>query len=114
MCHWTGWPRYLDARGGESLASLVYVGHPDREVAKGAAQRVGFGLIPVVGQLDHGIVGLVAISDKGESELAGRVIAFAQQLHTEQLGIEIQRGVEIAHPDHRMQKSELVGAGDRL
>ena len=44
----------------------------------------------------------------------GSVIAFAQQLHTEQLGIEIQRGVEIAHPDHRMQKSELVGAGDRL
>src|SRR5262249_19604377 len=53
-------------------------------------------------------------SDKSQSELSGRIIAFAQHLHPEQVGVKIQRGVEIAHSDHRVQQSELLGVRYRL
>ena len=59
-------------------------------MAEGGAQRIRLFLVPIVGQLDDRAVGLIAVADKGQGELAGRVIALAQQLHAEQLGIETQ------------------------
>ena len=83
-------------------------------MTKGAAQVVGLRLAPIVGQLDHRVVALVAVTDKGEGELPARVISFAQQLHSEQIGIKLQRRVKIADPDHRVQEPKLVGVGSRL
>src|ERR1051325_278108 len=101
--------RDLDPGGGEALAGLVDIRNANREVAKTAAQRIGLLLIPVVGQLNDRAVGLVAIADKGERELAGWVVALPQQLHAELLGVELQRFVQILDPEHRVQ--EPGGAG---
>ena len=54
-----------------------------RQMAEAAAQRVRFRLIPVVGQLDHRVALLVAVADKSERELAGRIVALADQVHAE-------------------------------
>ena len=104
MRHRAGRARHLDPGGGELFAGLVDIGHADREMAEGAAQRIGLRLIPVMGQLDHRRIGFVAIADKRQGELAGRVIALAQQLHAEQLGVEMQRFVEVLDPEHRVQQ----------
>ena len=57
--------RYFYARGTEALARFVDIGHPDREVAKCTTQGIWLGLLPIMGQLDYGVTGLVAIPDKG-------------------------------------------------
>src|SRR5436190_5517644 len=61
--------RDLDPCGGKLLAGLVDVRHANREMAEAAAERIGLGLLPIVGQLDDRAVVLVAIADKGEGEL---------------------------------------------
>jgi len=81
MGHRTSGPRDLDTCCGEAFAGLVDVGNTDREMAKRAAQIIRLGLIPVMGQFDHRIVVLVAVADKSQGELAGRIVAFSQQLH---------------------------------
>src|SRR6516162_10804288 len=89
MRHRAGWSRDFDTRRGETLAGLVNVRHANREVAKGATQIVRLGLVPIVGQLDHSIAGLVAIPNKSECKFSRWVIAFAQDLHAEQIAVEI-------------------------
>src|SRR5207302_9078261 len=74
MRHRAGRTRDLDPGGAELLARLVDIGHADCEMTKGAAEIVGLGLFPVVGQLDHRRIGLLAVADKGKGELAGRVV----------------------------------------
>src|SRR5205814_8640294 len=92
------------------LASLVDVRHADREMAEAAAEGIGLRLLPIMGQLDDGAVVLIAIADKGQGEFAGRIVALAQQLHAELLGVEMQRLIEILDAKHRVQKA---GSGDR-
>ena len=69
MRHRPGRARDLDPGGAQLPAGLVDIGHADREMPEGAAERVGFGLLPVMGQLDDRAVGLVAIADKGQRDL---------------------------------------------
>ena len=88
MRHRTSRPRDVDARRSKALAGLVDVRNTDRQMTKGTAQVIGLGLTPVMGQLDHGIAALVAVTDKGEGKLPGRIIAFAQQPHPKQVGIK--------------------------
>src|SRR5580692_8208904 len=69
MRHRPGRARDLDAGLGEALAGRVDIGHADGEMAEPAAERVGLGLLPIMGQFDHRAVLLVAIADEGEGEL---------------------------------------------
>src|ERR1700757_5000954 len=108
MRHRTGRARNFDTGRSETLAGLVNVWQANREVAKGATQIVRLGLVPIVGQLDHSTAALVAIPDKSEGEFARWVIAFAQHLHAEQIAVEIERGIEIPYPDHRVQQPGFV------
>jgi hypothetical protein len=85
MRHRTRWSRDLDTRRSKALAGLVDVRNTERQMTEGAAQVVGFGLVPVMGQLDHSIAALVAVTDKGEGKLPAGIIAFAQQLHPEKV-----------------------------
>src|SRR5580658_6069342 len=50
-------------------ARLVCVGHADREMPERIALVVALGA-PVMGQLDDGVILLVAVADEGEGELA--------------------------------------------
>src|SRR5439155_12284130 len=80
MRHRAGRTGDLDPGRAERFARLVDVRHADRQMAEGAAEAIRLFLAPIMGQLDDRAVGLLAIADKGEGELAGRVVALAQQL----------------------------------
>ncbi|MDT4885529.1 hypothetical protein FQZ97_1217680 [compost metagenome] len=57
---------------------------------------------PVVGQLDHAVVGFIAVADEGQGELAVRIILAAQQGHAEHFGIEDDGFVQVADTQHGM------------
>ena len=109
MRHRTSRPRDLDARRSKALAGPVDIRNTDRQMTEGAAQTIGARPGPSYELARSPYWALVAVTDKGEGKLPGRIIAFAQQLHPKQVGIESQQRVEIADPDHRVQEAELVG-----
>ena len=78
VSHRAGGARDLDSRSGKALAGLADVGNTDRQVTKGGTQIIRLGLVPVMGQLDHRVAALVAVTDKGEGKLPARIITFAQ------------------------------------
>lgn len=79
MRHRPGRPGDFDAGLRQPLTGRVDIGHTNRKMTEASAERIGFGLIPVMGQLDDGIVLFIAVADEGKSELAGRVLAPADQ-----------------------------------
>src|SRR5580658_4780809 len=83
-------PRDLDAFLGERRAGGIGIGNADRQMAEGRADRVRLFLVPVVGELDHGIAGLLAVADEGEAIAALRHLLLAQELHAEQPRVEIE------------------------
>jgi hypothetical protein len=72
------------------------------DVAVAGAEVVGGG-VPVVGQLEHGGLGLGAVADEREGEAAVRVVAAAQQLHAEHVGVEGERALQVADPEHGVE-----------
>src|SRR5690349_17155913 len=63
---------------------------------------------PIPGELDNRCLGLTAVTDKREGELAAREILLAEQLHPELVAVELERFVEVVHPQHRVQKSHRL------
>src|SRR5262249_7018085 len=95
MLHRPRRTRDLDAFLCEIRAGTVKVGHADSEMAEAAADGIGLLLAPIMGQLDHRIVVLVAIADEGQRELAAGIVLAPQQLHAEVAGIEIDRFLQV-------------------
>ncbi len=79
-------------------------------MAEGRADRIGLLLAPIMGQLDRGVIGFVAVADEGQGEFPARIVVAAQQLHAEMAGVEIERLVEVEHPNHRVQQP-IAGSG---
>src|SRR5262249_9561571 len=102
--------RDLAARLGDLLAHAVHVRHADSELPEAGAELVGLLLIPVVGQLDYGMLLFVAIADESQRVLAFRDLTLAQHLHAHRTGVEGQRLVEVLHPNHRVEHA-VVGIG---
>ncbi len=97
----------------QALAGGVYVRNADGHVPETATQVVGLVLVPVVGQLDHCVIGLGAIADEGEGELAAGEILAAQLRHAEKPRVEIQGLVQVAHPDHGVEDAESFAIARR-
>lgn len=64
--------------------------------------------IPVVRKLNHRAVTLIGIANERQRELAIGIVVAAQQFHAEQFGIELDRAVQVADPDHRVQEAHRV------
>lgn len=95
----------IDRHAGieEPLARLVDVVDLEREVAEEAPDRVGLGLIPVVGELDLGALEPRAQED--EREAAALVLLPAHLAQAEFTDEEIERGIEVADTQHRVEES---------
>ena len=89
------------------LAGLVDVLDFQSDVAVSGTQLIVLDA-PVVGQLDHTVMRLVAVTDEGQGELAVRIILAAQQGHAQHLGVEGDGFVQIADTQHGMQQSHQV------
>jgi hypothetical protein len=59
---------------------------------------------PVMGQLDDGVILLVAVADEGEGELAAGEVLLAQQLHSELIAVELQRFGKVVDTNHGVQQ----------
>jgi hypothetical protein len=75
----------------------------------GVAQVVCLGF-PVVSQFEHGTFGFILVADEGQRELAIRIVLAAQQAHAENIGVEIERAVEIADAQHGVEDSHGSGS----
>ncbi|MPM83487.1 hypothetical protein SDC9_130551 [bioreactor metagenome] len=72
-------------------------------MAVGGAQVVAFGA-PVVGQLDLGLAGVAAFkAQESQRVFVLGVLGGAQQRHAEDVGVEINRALEIANAQHRVE-----------
>src|SRR3569623_1902894 len=102
MLHRPGLARHFAAALFVFVASGAYIVHADGDMHKSVAELV---LVhaPVVGELDHRLLALVSVADEGERELAVGIILATQQLHAEHVGVERERAVELADPQHGVQ-----------
>lgn len=96
----------LAATGADVCAGLVDIFDFQGNMPVAVAQLVFFHA-PVVGQLDHAVVRLVAVADEGQGELAFRIILAAQQGHAQHLGIEGDGFFHVADAQHGMQQSHV-------
>ena len=78
--------------------------HAQSDVAIGCAHDIAVGAV-VVGQLDFGMVRVVAVTDKRQAVFVFRVFGRTQQFHAEHLGIKIDRALEIANAKHGVKKA---------
>jgi len=111
-----GWAIDGDATGLKFLAQGVDIVHPVGQMAEVAAAGV-FLWVPVVGQFDHGRLvfpGPRFVFRGGEEhqgEAAFSVALTADFYHTQQIAEEVQRVVQVAHPDHGVQVLHKVLLG---
>ncbi len=84
----------------------------ERDVTERGAQLVVASrcVRPVVGELEDGGLGLVAVADEGEREGAARIVLAAQQLHAQLVAIEVKGAIEVAHPEHRVEQPHRGGS----
>ena len=80
------------------------IGHAQGQVAKGGADLIGIDA-PVVGQLNLGVFRILAKANKGQRVFVLRVFGLAQQLHAHHLGVEVNGALQVAHPQHGVEKS---------
>src|SRR6185437_5245844 len=103
--------RYLDAFLAELIAGGIDVRDTDGEMAEGRAERIGLLLVPIIGKLDDGAAGLVAIADEGERVASLRHLALTQHLHAEEARVEIERLLQIEDAQHGVQHARSADAG---
>src|SRR6185312_332999 len=103
--------RDLDAFLGELIAGGIDVRDTDGEMAEGRAERIGLLLVPIIGKLDDGAAGLVAIADEGERVASLRHLALTQHLHAEEARVEIERLLQIEDAQHGVQHARSADAG---
>ena len=66
-------------------------------------------LVPVVGQLQHRILRLGAVPEKGEGELTIGVVILPKQLHAKNFRVELDGPIKVAYPYHGVEKSHRGG-----
>ena len=99
VLHRAGFASDLAAAFLDLVTGFVGIVDFQGDVAVAAAQVVLVG-VPVVGQLDDGAFGLVLVADKGQRELAVRIVVAAQDAHAEHVGVEVDGFVEVADSQH--------------
>src|SRR5580765_1102684 len=97
----------LAAAAANCIAGLGDVGNADGDVAEGAAEVVALDPV-VVGELEHGGAVLGVVADEGERVFLLRAVGGAQELHAEDFGVELDRALQVAHAQHRMQDSHVA------
>src|SRR3989304_8233283 len=70
----------------------------DGDMAKGIAQIIMLDT-PIIGQLDHRLLGFFAKTDKGQRELALRIILAPQHTHTQYPGIICDGALQVSDTD---------------
>src|SRR5262249_43533692 len=64
--------------------------------------------VPVVGELDLGVLRVLAVAQEGEGELAfGKVFA-RDELHPEHVAVERDRALEITHAQHGVEDAHAA------
>lgn len=63
--------------------------------------------IPVVRQLEHRVLTLIAVTHKRQGETARGVLLTTQKTHSQHLGVEAQRALQIPYPEHGVQHAHL-------
>src|SRR5690554_1479596 len=105
--HGTGFAHDLAAGGLDLFAGLVDIIHFDGDVTVAGTQVVAGG-VPVVGQLQHGVLGFVTVADEGQGKTPFGVILAAQQGHAQYFGIEGDGFLQVAHAEHGVQNAHGV------
>ena len=108
LAHRPRFAHHLAPLAADRLAGADDVVNPNGDMAVGRAQLVAAG-IPVVGEFNHGRVGLLAIAHKGQGETAAGVIAATQQLHAHHFGVEAEGSLQIRNPQHRVEQTHGAG-----
>src|SRR5262249_6380108 len=93
VLHRPGLAYDADTLVAERFAGLVDIPDSEGEMAEPGAELVGRRLVPIVGELDHGVGVLRAIADEGVRELAFRIVGLAQQAHSQLIAIEAKRAI---------------------
>src|SRR5262249_29292904 len=91
----------------QRLDLLVDAVDPECDVAEGGAELVGVG-IPIVGELEHGLLVLRAIADERQGEAARGVVLLAEQRHAQDATVESQRLFQVVHAEHGVQQSHAL------
>ena len=88
MLHRPRFPGDTTATLTDGLTGGLDVGDAEGDMTVGRTQLV-FSCVPVVRQFNHRILALIAIADEGEGEATAGVVLAAQQLHTQNLAVEL-------------------------
>ena len=96
--------RHGAARIAHLLAGGRHVGHADGHVAEAGAELIVIDAV-VVGELEHGVLGLVSIPHEGQCVLLIGPVGGAQEVHAQGPGVEVDRALKVADPKHRVQHS---------
>ncbi len=93
---------------GERVADPVDVPHPEGEVAEARSKLVPGRLAPIEGQSHDAVAVFGTVPPDGVGELTPRVVVLAQELHAEELGVDLDRGIEMLDPDRRVHHAETA------
>ena len=104
MLHRPGLPHHPTALVRDSRAGGVDVVHTQSNVAIAITVVVGM-RVPVVGELQHRLLGFRPIAQKGEGEAAVWILLAAQQLHPHHFGVKGDGTLQISDPEHGVQHS---------
>src|SRR2546428_855443 len=88
--------------GAQLVAGAIDVLDAERDVPEAGAELVEL-RVPVVRELEDGVVALVAVADEGEREAAVRVVLAAQEPHAEHVAVEAERALEVPDPQHGVE-----------
>src|SRR5437016_2853224 len=102
--HRAGLARDLAALALYPLAGFLDIGHFDRDVTEGRAEIVPLDAV-VVGELEHGAALFAVVADESERVLLLGPVGRAQKLHAQHLGIEPDRAIQVADPQHGVENS---------
>ena len=96
---------HIAASGLDLLAGCIGIGHTQSNMTVSRTHVVALSA-PVVGQLDLRLTRVAAFkAEKGQRVLVLGVLGRAQQLHADDVGVEVNRALEIANAQHRVEES---------
>src|SRR5262249_43269284 len=88
----------------ELVAGLVDVVDAERDVPGGGG---GLG-VPVVRELDHGVIALVTVADEGQCESPAGIVVPTEKPHAQHVAVEAERALEVSDPEHRMEHPHVA------
>ena len=102
MLHRAGLADDFDALCAKLVADAVDIVDAERDVAEAAADVVAL-RVPVVRQLEYGVLGLVTVADEGQREASRRIVLPPEQSHAERLAVEGERALEVPDAQHGVE-----------